>query len=58
MTKPFMAEAGGRAETADRKGKKIEKLCRTCGCGIERRKTYCGPCYDLRLTVTIARNRK
>lgn len=52
-----MSEAGGRAETSDRKAKATVKACRQCGCGIERRKTYCGPCRDVRLAATVAANR-
>lgn len=53
----FMSEAGGRAETSDRKARATTKACRECGCGIDSRKTYCGPCYDVRLATNIAANR-
>lgn len=52
------AEAGRSAETASARGKKIEKACCRCGCDIPKRKTYCGPCYDVRLHENIAANRK
>lgn len=55
--KPFLPDAGGRAETSQRKAKAVEKFCAKCGCGIERRKTYCGPCYDIRYNERVAANR-
>jgi CDGSH-type Zn-finger protein len=48
----FAEIAGGKAP------KRGEKACTNCGCGISKAKTYCGPCYDIRLTDNIARNRK
>lgn len=39
-----MEEAGQRIETAMRKGKAVAKTCKRCGTGIDKRKTYCGPC--------------
>lgn len=57
MSRPVAPEAGHRIETAMRKGKAMEKLCLMCGCRIEKRKTYCGPCYGFRYEETIAANR-
>lgn len=57
MTQRFLGEAGQRTEAARQKGRPVEKLCKRCQCGIPRRKTYCSPCYDLRLAENIAANR-
>jgi len=57
MSHPVAPEAGYRIETSARKGNEFAKLCGRCGCRIERRKTYCGPCYDVRLAENIAANR-
>jgi hypothetical protein len=57
MTRPVAPEAGHRIETSMRKGEAFAKLCGSCGCRIDRRKTYCGPCYDVRLMENIAANR-
>lgn len=57
MVRPVAPEAGHSIETAMRKGDAFEKRCLRCDCRIERRKRYCGPCYDLRLTENIKANR-
>jgi hypothetical protein len=51
-----LAEAGYRTETAMQKGRAIEKRC-ACGAPIPKRKTWCSPCYDVRLQANIAANR-
>jgi len=35
-----------------------DKRCAICGCEIPKRKTYCAPCYDVRLMSQIKKNRK
>ena len=40
--------SGSASQTGNR-ARAISKACAKCGTGIERRKTYCGPCYDVRL---------
>ncbi len=47
----------GRSIESGKRAKPVEKACAGCGCGIEKRKTYCGPCYDTRLMANIAKNR-
>jgi hypothetical protein len=49
--------AGAPGTAADQKAKKVEKFCASCGTGVDSRKTYCGPCYDVRLQANIAKNR-
>jgi hypothetical protein len=50
-------DRAGSFETGKR-AKAVEKLCAGgCGAGIEKRKTYCGPCYDIRLQENIEKNR-
>lgn len=51
---------GDRFNTSAQSGKRakaIEKICAGCGTGIDSRKTYCGPCYDVRLQSNIEKNR-
>ncbi len=41
------------------RAKPVQKHCAACGAGLmDRRKTYCGPCYDRRLQENIAANRR
>lgn len=59
MTRAFIqsfADAGHSIESG-KKAKAVEKSCARCGCGIEKRKTYCGPCYGIRYEENIAANR-
>ena len=60
MTRAFIqsfAEAGRSIESGKR-AQAVEKLCSRCGVArIPKRKTYCGPCYDVRLQEIIAASR-
>lgn len=49
---------GVATSSSDRRAKAVSKACAKCGTGIEKRKTYCGPCYDVRLQENIIKNRK
>lgn len=60
MTKLPDAWRQTHATTATKRAKALAKVCATEGCGArlqDRRKTYCGPCYDARLQANIAANR-
>jgi hypothetical protein len=49
----------GFAELASGRAKACKKTCRECGSGLlDNRKTYCAPCYDVRLQGHNTRNRK
>lgn len=60
MSRAFIqgfADAGRSIETAGQRAKPVSKACARCGCGIENRKTYCGPCYASRYEENVAANR-
>ena len=45
---------------ADLTGKPVNRVrgyCEMCGCGVDKRKRFCLPCYDERLQGNIAANR-
>lgn len=48
---------GGTGSVDGKRAPRIEKRCK-CGALIPKRKTWCGPCYDVRLHENIAKNRK
>ena len=53
------ADRFSASETSGKRAKSIDKLCAAgCGAIIAKRKTYCGPCYDVRLQQNIAKNRE
>lgn len=61
MSRSFEARRthGSFAELSGGRAKAVQKLCAQCGCGLmDRRKTYCAPCYDVRLQGHNDRNRK
>jgi len=50
--------SGSIADISAKRARGVVKLCPTCGAGLmEARKTYCAPCYDVRLQANIAANR-
>lgn len=57
MTRTVAWEAGHSIETSMKRGQTFKKRCKRCCCLIERRKTYCSPCYGIRHEENIAANR-
>lgn len=52
------SEVQGQWSGTGPRAKAVQKICPMCGTGLmDRRKTYCGPCYDKRLESNIAANR-
>lgn len=50
--------SGSFADFTAKPVNRVVKFCETCGCGLsDRRKRFCGPCYDVRLQANIAANR-
>lgn len=56
--KNFSDRYSGGPSPSEKRAKKVEKTCAKCGTGIENRKTYCGPCYDIRYQENVVKNRK
>lgn len=50
---------GSYADTVKvKRGARPDKKCGMCGSPIPMRKTFCGPCYDIRLQTKIQAGRE
>jgi hypothetical protein len=41
--------SGSLADITARRKNSIKAHCQMCGCGLDKKKRYCLPCYDIRL---------
>jgi hypothetical protein len=49
--------SGSFADLTAKAVNRVRGFCEQCGCGVDRRKRFCLPCYDDRLMANIAANR-
>jgi hypothetical protein len=49
--------SGSFADFTSKAVNRVRGFCEMCGCGIDKKKRFCLPCYDERLMANIAANR-